>query len=115
MTTVSNEFAGGLRPANLRQLRESGWVSRTVKREIHDNFIRELAAGRDLFPGLVGYEDTVVPALSLSILAEHDLLFLGEKGQGKSRLMRTLVRFLDPVVPFLAFPARRSMRIRSVR
>ena len=104
MTTVSNEFAGGLRPANLRQLRESGWVSRTVKREIHDNFIRELAAGRNLFPGLVGYEDTVIPALSLSILAEHDLLFLGEKGQGKSRLMRTLVRFLDPVVPFLAIP-----------
>ncbi|HZL90772.1 MAG TPA: magnesium chelatase [Pirellulaceae bacterium] len=91
-------------PASLAQLRASGWVSKTVKQEIHDNFLRQLAAGGDLYPGIIGYDDTVIPELNLGLLAGHDLLFLGEKGQGKSRLMRTLVRFLDEAVPFLDIP-----------
>jgi len=91
-------------PASLAQLRASGWVSKTVKQEIHDNFLRRLAAGGDLYPGIIGYDDTVIPELNLGLLAGHDLLFLGEKGQGKSRLMRTLVRFLDEAVPFLDIP-----------
>jgi magnesium chelatase subunit I len=92
------------RPSNLRQLRESGWVSKTVKQEIHDNFIRLLASGAELFPGVVGYEDTVIPEVNIAILAEHDMLFLGEKGQAKSRLMRGLVRFLDDAIPFIDIP-----------
>jgi magnesium chelatase subunit I len=92
------------KPANLRQLRESGWQSKTVKRELHDNFLAALARGDDLFPGLVGYESTVIPETNLALLAGHDMLFLGEKGQGKSRLMRTLVRFLDAEIPYLAIP-----------
>ena len=91
-------------PTNLRDLRASGWVSKTVKQEIHDNFVRMLASGAELFPGVVGYEDTVIPEVNIAILAEHDMLFLGEKGQAKSRLMRGLVRFLDDAIPFIDIP-----------
>ena len=92
------------RPATLADLRESGWESKTVKRELQDNFTRMLAADEELFPGIVGYEDTVIPDINIAILSGHDMLFLGEKGQAKSRLMRALVRFLDPEVPYLDVP-----------
>ena len=91
-------------PTNLAQLRNSGWKSRSVKEEIRSNFLRMLAAGEPLYPGIVGYDDTVVPELNIALLAGHDLLFLGEKGQAKSRLMRTLVRFLDEYLPFIDLP-----------
>jgi len=87
------------RPTNLRELRDSGWVSKSVKQEVRDNFLRMLAAGEELFPGIVGYDSTVIPEINIAILAGHDMLFLGEKGQAKSRLMRALVRFLDDKVP----------------
>jgi magnesium chelatase subunit I len=89
------------KPMNLKDLIDSGWQSKTVKQEIRDNFIRQLASGDELFPGIIGYEDTVIPEISLGIISAHDLLFIGEKGQGKSRLMRGLVRFLDEAVPYL--------------
>ena len=95
----------GMRPATLQDLRASGWVSKTVKQEIRDNFLRMLQTGEDLFPGIIGYENTVLPEINLAILAGHDMLFLGEKGQAKSRLMRSLVRFLDEAVPFLDHPS----------
>ena len=88
------------KPANVKELRESGWQSRSVKQEIHDNFVALLAEGKPLFPGIVGYEDTVIPEISLALLSSHDMLFLGEKGQAKSRLMRQfdpLPRSRDPV------------------
>ncbi|HEX4128690.1 MAG TPA: magnesium chelatase [Pirellulales bacterium] len=91
-------------PTNLHDLRASGWQSKTVKREIRDNFLRMLTAGDELFPGIVGYENTVIPEVNLALIAEHDMLFLGEKGQAKSRLMRSLVRFLDAEIPYLALP-----------
>lgn len=92
------------RPTNLAALRASGWVSRPVKLELRDNFIAALQRGDDLFPGIVGYDDTVIPEINNAIIAGHDMLFLGEKGQAKSRLMRMLVRFLDPVLPHLDIP-----------
>ncbi len=92
------------KPTTLAELRRSGWKSKTVKQEIHDNFLRMLAAGDELFPGIVGYDDTVIPEINLALMAGHDLLFLGEKGQAKSRLMRLLVRFLDEEVPYLDLP-----------
>lgn len=92
------------RPNTLQQLRDTGWVSRSVKDELRENFTRALAAGDELFPGIVGYDNTVIPELSVAMLAGHDLLFLGEKGQAKSRLMRRLVRFLDDAVPYLDIP-----------
>lgn len=92
------------RPTNLRQLLDSGWHSKTVKRELHDNFVRMLASGEELFPGIVGYQDTVIPEINIALLAQHDLLFLGEKGQAKSRLMRSLTRFLDDEIPYVNLP-----------
>jgi magnesium chelatase subunit I len=88
----------------LRELRDSGWQSKPVKQEIHDNFVAALARGEELFPGIVGYDDTVIPEITIALLARHDLLFLGEKGQAKSRLMRLLTRFLDPAIPYLDVP-----------
>ena len=89
---------------NLQQLRDSGWQTRSVKTEIHDNFLNLLAAGEELFPGIIGFEDTVIPEINIALLAEHDMLFLGEKGQAKSRLMRNLARFLDDEIPFIDIP-----------
>ncbi|TWU64856.1 magnesium chelatase [Crateriforma conspicua] len=90
--------------SNLRQLSETGWQSKTVKREMRDNLTRMLAEGEELFPGIVGYEDSVIPEINLAILAGHDMLFLGEKGQAKSKIMRLLPRFLDPWVPYIDHP-----------
>ncbi|MBL8818065.1 MAG: magnesium chelatase [Planctomyces sp.] len=92
------------RPQTLSQLRASGWTSRSVKEEIRTNFEAMLAQGRELFPGIIGYDNTVIPEISLALLAGHDMLFLGEKGQGKSRLMRSLPQFLDDAIPYLDLP-----------
>jgi magnesium chelatase subunit I len=92
------------KPTNLQELRDSGWVSKSVKQELRDNFLRMLANGEELFPGIIGYENTVIPEINIALIAGHDMLFLGEKGQGKSRLMRTLVRFLDDEIPYIAHP-----------
>ena len=89
------------RPDNLQSLIDSGWKSKSVKQEIQDNFIRILAAGEELYPGIVGYENTVIPEVNIALLSNHDMLYLGEKGQAKSRLMRGMIRFLDPWVPYL--------------
>ena len=92
------------RPSTLAELRDSGWTSKTVKQEIHDNFLAKLQAGEELYPGIVGYDDTVLPELNIAILAQHDMLFLGEKGQAKSRLMRLMTTFLDDEIPFIDDP-----------
>jgi magnesium chelatase subunit I len=92
------------RPTTLKQLRDSGWQSKTVKQELRDNFLAAMKNNEELFPGIVGYDDTVIPEINIAILAGHDMLFLGEKGQAKSRIMRSLVRFLDEFVPYLAIP-----------
>ncbi|MCX5641150.1 MAG: magnesium chelatase [Planctomycetota bacterium] len=97
---------------NLAELRTSGWKSRSVKTELRTNFEHALAASSargdrgaaGLFPGILGYDDTVLPELATAIIAGHDILFLGEKGQGKSRLMRMLPRFLDEWLPYLDIP-----------
>lgn len=91
--------------SNLQELRDSGWVSKTVKSELSDNFLKALASGEELFPGIVGYDNTVIPEINIALIAGHDMLFLGEKGQGKSRLMRTLSRFLDAEIPYVDIPA----------
>src|SRR2546423_8532222 len=92
------------RPTTQQELRASGWKSRPVKQEIRDNFLALLARGEELFPGIIGYETTVIPEINIGIIAGHDMLFLGEKGQAKSRLMRSLVRFLDDAIPYLDLP-----------
>jgi magnesium chelatase subunit I len=87
------------RPATLGALREEGYRSRTVKQELRENLLAALRAGTTAFPGIVGFDDTVVPQLEGALLAGHDLVLLGERGQGKTRLMRTLVTLLDEWMP----------------
>ena len=70
-------------PKTLQELRASGWQSRSVKEEVRENFLKALASGGELFPGIVGYDDTVIPEINIALLAGHDMLFLGEKGQAK--------------------------------
>lgn len=91
-------------PRNYQELLDNGWKSRSVKQELRSNFIHALSGGAELFPGIVGYDDTVIPEINLALLAGHDMLFLGEKGQAKSRLMRMLTRFLDEWIPFIDHP-----------
>ena len=88
--------------STLAELRAAGHQHKSVKAEIRDNLLARLAAGADPFPGIVGFADTVVPQLERALLAGHDVVLLGERGQGKTRLIRTLVGLLDdwtPAVP----------------
>src|SRR6187549_3508418 len=90
------------RPATLGQLRDTGYTTRTVKQEIRANLLDRLRSGTTAFPGIVGFDDTVLPELEGAILAGHDLVLLGERGQGKTRLMRSLVHLLDEWSPEVA-------------
>jgi magnesium chelatase subunit I len=89
-------------PQTLGELKASGYQQRSVKRELRDNARRMLAAGEPLFPGVLGYERTVIPGIINALLAEHDFILLGLRGQAKSRILRALTDFLDPEVPVLA-------------
>ena len=89
-------------PATLAELRESGWRPRTVKEELRANLLARLAEGRPIFPGIVGYDETVLPAVENAILAGQDLVFLGERGQAKTRLARGLADLLDEWLPVVA-------------
>ena len=89
-------------PQTLGALRDAGYQTRSVKQEMRDNLLQMLQRGEPLFPGIVGYEETVLPQIENGILSLHDLLFLGLRGQGKTRLLRMLVRLLDPVIPVVA-------------
>jgi magnesium chelatase subunit I len=90
------------RPATLGQLRESGWQSIPVKEEIRRNAITKIQEGEPLFPGVLGFEDTVLPQLENALLAGHDVIFLGERGQAKTRMIRSLVALLDEWSPVIA-------------
>ncbi|MEU2348276.1 sigma 54-interacting transcriptional regulator [Modestobacter sp. NPDC049651] len=88
-------------PTTLGELRASGAAFRPVKAEIRDNLLARLAAGEPSLPGIVGFEDTVLPEVERALIAGHDLVLLGERGQGKTRLIRTLVGLLDEWTPVL--------------
>src|SRR5215831_12454984 len=90
------------RPRTIRDLRASGYTPRSVKQELRDNLILRLRKGDTLFPGIVGYEESVIPQLENAILSGQDLVFLGERGQAKTRMARLLVSLLDEVVPAVA-------------
>jgi magnesium chelatase subunit I len=88
-------------PTTLGALRDSGATFRPVKAELRTNLLARLAAGETTLPGIVGFEDTVLPELERALIAGHDLVLLGERGQGKTRLIRTLVGLLDEWTPVL--------------
>src|SRR5574342_821539 len=95
------------KPATLGELKQTEWASparihRTVKDELRENLICLLENGSALFPGILGYEETVVPQLVNAILSRHNFILLGLRGQAKSRIVRQLVTLLDEEIPFLA-------------
>jgi magnesium chelatase subunit I len=90
------------RPATIGQLRESGWQSVPVKEELRRNAVAKIKAGEPLFPGVLGYDETVLPQLENALLAGHDVIFLGERGQAKTRMIRSLVQLLDEWLPVVA-------------
>ncbi|MDP3714021.1 MAG: sigma 54-interacting transcriptional regulator [Mycobacteriales bacterium] len=88
-------------PTSLGALRDSGHVHKTVKQEVRDNLLHKLAKGETAFPGILGFDATVIPQVERALLAGHDLVLLGERGQGKTRLIRTLTGLLDAWTPVI--------------
>lgn len=89
------------RPLTLGELRRTGYTVQTVKDELRNNLIRKIKNKETVFPGIIGYEKTVVPALVNAILAKHDIILLGLRGQAKSRIVRQLPTLLDEYVPVI--------------
>src|SRR3990170_2711196 len=91
-------------PENLGQLKKSKWATgtRSVKDEIRANLLRRLKQGGPVFPGIVGYEDTVVPQIVNALLSRHNFILLGLRGQAKSRILRSLTALLDDAIPIVA-------------
>ena len=89
-------------PRTLGELRASGYQSRSVKDEMRANLLQRLVAGSPLFPGILGFDETVIPQVQNAVLSQHDMLFLGLRGQGKTRMLRMLVDLLDEVIPVVA-------------
>jgi len=86
----------------LGELKKSGWKSVSVKEEIRKNLINKMKGSEPLFPGILGYDNSVIPQIQHALLGRHDLLLLGLRGQAKTRLLRTLVNFLDEEMPIVA-------------
>src|SRR5215212_5564968 len=96
-----------IEPRTIGELKNSRWAEaplrgRTVREEIRSNLLKRLTDGGPLFPGIVGYEDTIVPQIVNALLARHHFILLGLRGQAKSRILRELVRFLDEWIPVAA-------------
>lgn len=89
------------RPTTLGAFKKAGFEFETVKDELRRNLIRQIKAGETLFPGIVGYEQTVIPAIENAILSKHNFILLGLRGQAKTRLVRALVNLLDEVSPVI--------------
>jgi magnesium chelatase subunit I len=90
------------RPATVGQLKESGYRPCSVKDELRRNLIANLKNGKELFPGIIGYRDSVIPQIVNGILSKHDLLFLGLRGQAKTRILRMLPDLLDEWMPVIS-------------
>jgi magnesium chelatase subunit I len=89
-------------PRTVGELRAAGHGYRTVKQELRDNLLDRMRSGAPRFPGIVGYDDTVLPELERALLAGHDMVLLGERGQGKTRVIRSLAALLDEWTPVIA-------------
>lgn len=89
-------------PMTLGELRAVGWVSVPVKEELRRNAVRRLRSGEPLVPTVFGFENTVIPQLENALLAGHDVIFLGERGQAKTRIIRSLTGLLDEWLPVIA-------------
>jgi magnesium chelatase subunit I len=99
---MNAERAATTQPTTLGELRAAGWESVPVKEELRRNAVARIRAGEPLFPRVLGFENTVLPQLENALLAGHDVIFLGERGQAKSRLIRSLTGLLDEWMPIVA-------------
>src|SRR5436305_7734698 len=90
------------RAGTLGELRASGWESQPVKEEVRANALARISSGKPLVDGVIGFDDTVLPQLENALLAGHDVIFLGERGQAKTRIIRSLVSLLDEWTPTIA-------------
>src|SRR5271157_85463 len=90
------------RPQTLRELKKANYQSRSVKDEMRANLIRRLRQGEPIFPGIVGFDDSVIPQIANAILSRHNFILLGLRGQAKSRILRSLTEFLDAEIPYIA-------------
>ena len=86
----------------LGELKKAGWKSVAVKEEIRKNAVARITAGEQLFEGVLGFEETVMPQLENALLAGHDIVFLGERGQAKTRIIRSLIFLLDEWMPIVS-------------
>src|ERR1700754_1414625 len=85
----------------LGELKAAGYKNRSVKEEIRENLIRKLTNKETTFPGIIGYEDTVIPDTERALLSRHNILFLGLRGQAKTRMARQMIDLLDEYVPYV--------------
>ncbi len=90
------------KPRTVGELRRSGYRVISVKEELRKNLIEKVRRGEELFPGIIGFDDTVIPQVENAILSGQDIILLGERGQAKTRLIRSLVNLLDPEIPIIA-------------
>ncbi len=84
---------------NIKELKESGYTSKPIQVELRNNIIEKLKTKENIFPGIIGYDNTVIPQIENAILAGHHIIFLGERGQAKTRIIRSLINLLDPFIP----------------
>lgn len=100
---INEKTLGAKTPAakTLGELKDIGYTTKPVRREIQDNLISKLKKGEKLFPGIHGYDNTVLPQIIHALLSGHHIVFLGEKGQAKSRIMRAMTDFLDEYIPVI--------------
>ncbi len=85
----------------LGELKKAGYHNRSVKEEIRENLIRKLKSKETTFPGILGYEDSVIPDTERALLSRHNILFLGLRGQAKTRMARQMIELLDEYVPYV--------------
>ena len=90
------------KPITLGELKNSHFQTVSIKDEMRANLLRKLATGEPIFPGIIGFEDTVIPQIVNAILSKHNFILLGLRGQAKSRILRSLSSLLDPAIPIVA-------------
>jgi len=88
--------------STLGELKKSGWISKSIKDEIRNNLIKKISEKENPFPGIMGYEDTVIPDTERALLSRHNILFLGLRGQAKTRMARQMIDLLDEYIPVIA-------------
>src|SRR2546425_6154900 len=95
-------MTSGANPTTFGELKQSGYNVQSVKQEMRQNLITRIREGRPVFDGIYGYEESVLPQLENAILSGQDIIVLGERGQAKSRMIRSLVGLLDEAIPIIA-------------